>query len=671
MGLQTPLRASRRRDDRAAPARPPGRRSCLRGRPDRLLEQTRHEWQNLAMPDPASEQGEHILQPLAGRLGRGADHRRHRVGADLLRRDPLPPAQRRRDPGADALQPAARDLLHDRPGHHGDRLLRAHRATPRTSSSTTTAPPDNTIEVVGQQWSWTFNYGLGEPDNRRRRPLRRRFAYDSYVYDGGTGSYIPTLWLPVDETTRFNLHSPDVIHDFGVPGFLMKMDVIPGRVNHYAHHADPDRRLHGQVLRALRRLPLADALQRQGRQPEDYDSLPPGPRGRRATLRRAAARRRRGLHAGRASSPDPWREARSDRHRVARRPPSSAPRRPLGQQIVRVLTTTDHKVIGNLYLVTSFALVPDRRRDGDAHALRAGLPGQAGRQRRALQPAVHDARHDHAAAVRDAAVLRLRQRDHAAADRLARRRVPAAEHVQLLAVPVRRPDRRLRLPDPAGRRRLRLVRLHAAVRRRPLAGRRRRPVDHGPVDGRSRHHPRRGQLHHHDHLHARARHDHVPDADLRLEHPGHQPAGADRVPGARRRAALARGRPPARRPRLRHRPRRRDPVAAPVLVLRASRGLHHRAAVLRHRHRDPAGLQPQADLRLRRPGRRHARHRDPLGRGVGAPHVRHRRGRPAVLLRHDVPDRRAHRREVLQLDRHDVGRVAYPSTRPCCGRSAS
>ena len=53
------------------------------------------------------------------------------------------------------------------------------------------------------------------------------------------------------------------------------------------------------------------------------------------------------------------------------------------------------------------------------------------------------------------------------------RRVPAAEHVQLLAVPVRRPDRRLRLPDPAGRGRLRLVRLHAAVRRRPLAGRRR------------------------------------------------------------------------------------------------------------------------------------------------------------------------------------------------------
>ena len=191
------------------------------------------------------------------------------------------------------------------------------------------------------------------------------------------------------------------------------------------------------------------------------------------------------------------------------------------------------------------------------------------------------------------------------------------------------------------------------------------------MDGRSRHHPRCRQLHHHDHLHARTRHDDVPDADLRLEHAGHQPARADRLPGARRRAALARGRPTARRPRVRHRPWRRDPVAAPLLVLRAPRGLHHRAAVLRHRDRDPAGLQPQADLRLHRPGRRDARHRDPLGRRVGAPHVRHRRRGPAVLLRHDLPDRGADRSEVLQLDRHDVGGISVLRHARCCGRSAS
>ncbi|SED36574.1 cytochrome c oxidase subunit 2 [Nocardioides exalbidus] len=96
--------------------------------------------------------------------------------------------------------------------------------------------PDMTVEVMGQQWSWTFNYGVGEQDTSATGEPPRNgepgdFAYDGYVYTGGTGRNIPTLVLPVDQTIQFNLHSPDVIHDFGVPAFLVKMDVIPGRVN--------------------------------------------------------------------------------------------------------------------------------------------------------------------------------------------------------------------------------------------------------------------------------------------------------------------------------------------------------------------------------------------------------------------------------------------------------
>jgi len=95
--------------------------------------------------------------------------------------------------------------------------------------------PDMTVEVLGQQWSWTFNYGIGEQDPTATAVYDTEgegdFAYDSYVYTSGTGAQIPTLVLPVDQTIQFNLHSPDVIHDFGVPAFLVKMDVIPGRVN--------------------------------------------------------------------------------------------------------------------------------------------------------------------------------------------------------------------------------------------------------------------------------------------------------------------------------------------------------------------------------------------------------------------------------------------------------
>ncbi len=81
--------------------------------------------------------------------------------------------------------------------------------------------PDHVIDVVGQQWQWTFNY----PDEEAVEAPN--------VYEVGTASYIPTLVLPIDETIEFRLHSPDVIHDFWITGFLMKMDVVPGRVNHF------------------------------------------------------------------------------------------------------------------------------------------------------------------------------------------------------------------------------------------------------------------------------------------------------------------------------------------------------------------------------------------------------------------------------------------------------
>jgi cytochrome c oxidase subunit 2 len=78
--------------------------------------------------------------------------------------------------------------------------------------------PDRMIEVSGQQWSWTFNHSVGDAE-----------AGGEVAYVAGTASNIPTLVLPVDEVVEFKLSSPDVIHSFWIPGFLMKMDVIPGQ----------------------------------------------------------------------------------------------------------------------------------------------------------------------------------------------------------------------------------------------------------------------------------------------------------------------------------------------------------------------------------------------------------------------------------------------------------
>jgi cytochrome c oxidase subunit II len=79
--------------------------------------------------------------------------------------------------------------------------------------------PDVTVYVVGQQWTWTFNYLPGGDVTT---------PGDKVLYSVGQAGSPPTLVLPVDKTVEFKLHSPDVIHDFGVPGFLEKMDVIPG-----------------------------------------------------------------------------------------------------------------------------------------------------------------------------------------------------------------------------------------------------------------------------------------------------------------------------------------------------------------------------------------------------------------------------------------------------------
>ena len=81
---------------------------------------------------------------------------------------------------------------------------------------------DHTIQVTGQKWSWSFSY------------LEEDAIGGQSVYTAGTPAELPTLVLPVDESVTVELDSPDVIHSFWVPAFLMKMDVVPGRDNSFS-----------------------------------------------------------------------------------------------------------------------------------------------------------------------------------------------------------------------------------------------------------------------------------------------------------------------------------------------------------------------------------------------------------------------------------------------------
>ena len=191
------------------------------------------QWKRAAMPKPASQQGEHILS-----LWQGAWIAAMLTGLVVWglifwvvvvyrrRSDDEIPIQTRYNLPLEIFYTIAPIIMVI--------VFFTHTVKVQNEVLDDKLPVDNTIEVVGQQWSWTFNYGVGQRDAAADvDPNDSKFPYSQYVYQAGTASKIPTLVLPVGKTTRFNLHSPDVIHDLGVPAFLMKMDVIPGRVNHY------------------------------------------------------------------------------------------------------------------------------------------------------------------------------------------------------------------------------------------------------------------------------------------------------------------------------------------------------------------------------------------------------------------------------------------------------
>jgi cytochrome c oxidase subunit 2 len=82
---------------------------------------------------------------------------------------------------------------------------------------------DVTINVVGKQWSWDFNYVEDDTHEAGAQAI--------LTGEPGAQETIPTLYLPVRERIEFVLTARDVIHSFWVPAFLQKLDMIPGRVN--------------------------------------------------------------------------------------------------------------------------------------------------------------------------------------------------------------------------------------------------------------------------------------------------------------------------------------------------------------------------------------------------------------------------------------------------------
>jgi cytochrome c oxidase subunit 2 len=90
--------------------------------------------------------------------------------------------------------------------------------------------PDVTIQAIGRQWYWTYAF-----------PKNGGFQFDSNMLkdEAAAQKGEPRLlgvdnpiYVPVNKVVEVETTASDVIHSWAVPAFGVKMDAIPGHLNH-------------------------------------------------------------------------------------------------------------------------------------------------------------------------------------------------------------------------------------------------------------------------------------------------------------------------------------------------------------------------------------------------------------------------------------------------------
>ncbi|MBT5108801.1 MAG: cytochrome c oxidase subunit II [Rhodospirillaceae bacterium] len=88
--------------------------------------------------------------------------------------------------------------------------------------------PDMTLKIVGHQWYWSYEY-----------PDHGNFTFDANMVaedelKPGQKRLMDTdnrVVLPVGKKIQLLMTSDDVIHNWGMPSFGIKLDTVPGRLN--------------------------------------------------------------------------------------------------------------------------------------------------------------------------------------------------------------------------------------------------------------------------------------------------------------------------------------------------------------------------------------------------------------------------------------------------------
>ncbi len=95
------------------------------------------------------------------------------------------------------------------------------------------------VEALGQQWQWRYRYP-GEDGELGRSDVAHISAANPFGLDpddprGRDDILVNSgpMQLPLDRPVKVLLRSRDVLHDFYVPHFRVKMDLVPGTVTYF------------------------------------------------------------------------------------------------------------------------------------------------------------------------------------------------------------------------------------------------------------------------------------------------------------------------------------------------------------------------------------------------------------------------------------------------------
>jgi cytochrome c oxidase subunit 2 len=103
-----------------------------------------------------------------------------------------------------------------------------------------TVPEDaDHVEVLGQQWSWNYRYPGKDGVLGKSEPQFVTYENPFGIVPGDPNGLDDVLiegdnlHLPLGRPVKMLLRSIDVLHDFYVPQFRAKMDLVPGMITYF------------------------------------------------------------------------------------------------------------------------------------------------------------------------------------------------------------------------------------------------------------------------------------------------------------------------------------------------------------------------------------------------------------------------------------------------------